>query len=416
VIVVLLSLAPVVLISTPAAAEVAGTIVNYNSGRCLGVTASGFADGVWANQWGCAGASSQSWTLQQVGTDTFRIINDNSGRCLDVMGGTGALADGIHIHEFLCLSVAQTNQLWRFEDMGPYAGSTRWYRIKAVHSGRCLSVDSSYTGDMNSPNGSPNPPGLGMNQWGCIPVPGGPFGAHTAQLWRLNKPPTRTATCTLQSHVQRLQLQPTSGAADAMSSAVRKTVFAFPSCASSAFIAHPGAHLGLGSNGTSGLVEVGFRTTQEADGAQSDGIFSEIMFASNVYSSQTKDNPLYANMVLHGTVCGRYPSNDTTVGFTLQLYLGRWYTWTSCQSWPLWNFDPGGSFIGKPAVEFELYNNEGVRAGGGKFAEQWSMTYRGAGNITETPIGFACQSGVPNMTTSWNGSTWTISEGTGQSC
>ena len=55
---------------TPASAEVVGTIVNYNSGKCLGVTAGGFGDGVWANQWGCVGNSSQSWTLQRVGSDT----------------------------------------------------------------------------------------------------------------------------------------------------------------------------------------------------------------------------------------------------------------------------------------------------------------------------------------------------------
>ena len=327
--------------SAPATAEVAGMIVNWNSGKCLGVTGGGFGDGVWANQWGCGSGTdpSQNWTLQRVGTDTYRIINNNSRRCLDVMGGTAALGDGVHVHQWICLGLGQTNQIWQIQFMGTNA-SGNWYRIRASHSGKCLGVDSSYLGDMNSPNGPPNPPNYGMNQWGCIAGPA--FGSHVAQLWRLSLPATSLSTCSTRSHVQRLNLQASSTAADAMTSTVRKTAFAFPGCSGAAtgnFVAHPGAHLGLGSNGTSGLVEVGYYTTVGTDGAQTDTVFSEILINGNPYSPAIKDTPGAPGltMQLHGTPCGRFPSNDIATSFTVSLYNGYWYTSTSCPPGALTN-------------------------------------------------------------------------------
>ena len=406
---------------TPASAEVAGTIVNYNSGKCLGVTAGGFGDGVWANQWGCVGNSSQSWTLQRVGSDTYRIINNNSGRCLDVMGGTTALADGVHVHQWICLGLGQTNQIWQLQYMGAQGGYN-WYRIRAMHSGKCLGVDNSYSGDMNSPNGPPNvAPNYGMNQWGCIA--GAALGGHVAQVWRLNLPATSLSTCATRSHVQRLNLQPSSTVADIMTSTVRKTVFAFPGCAGAVggnFVAHPGAHLGLGFGGISGLVEVGYYTTVGADGAQTDTVFSEILFNNNAYSTAVKDSAGAAGLTMqfHGTPCGRFPSNDITTTFSLQNFNGSWYTSTSCPPGGLAVFPNGGVAVGLPAVEFELSNFEGVRAGGGRYADQWGFTYRGAGGATQTPTGYTCLYSVPNMSAGFptTAASWTLSEGTGPSC
>ncbi len=180
-VVVGLAMSILVAAGPPASAEPLGTVVNVNSGRCLGVNYSSHADGTWANQWDCIGAASQSWTVQKVTGNQYRIINANSGRCLGVIGGPGATNPGAHVEQWQCVSSAYTNQLWLFINLGG-----NYYQIRAVHSGMCMGVDYSYTGNIVA---NVSPPGYGINQWPCL-TGSAPGGAHPAQTWLVSSLPT----------------------------------------------------------------------------------------------------------------------------------------------------------------------------------------------------------------------------------
>lgn len=54
---------------------------------------------------------SQRWTLDEVTPGVFRLINRNSGKCLDIKDHTAA--DGNHIHQWDCQANAR-NQQWVF--------------------------------------------------------------------------------------------------------------------------------------------------------------------------------------------------------------------------------------------------------------------------------------------------------------
>jgi Ricin-type beta-trefoil lectin domain-like len=371
--------------ANPAAAEPTGDMSAYTSQgptgvvspswrRCIGINASGQANSILANQWDCLGALSQLWSLQEVYSGTFRIINQNSGRCLDVIGGTGAISSGIHVQQFLCLSVSQTNQLWRFELVQNLSGTIGWYRIRAVHSNLCLSVDAGYSGNTNPPVD-----GIGMNQWECLPGTTGPNGTNGAQVWRLSKASTTIGGCALKSHVQQLVAQPGQGVGvfDGMYSRVRMTPYAFPQCApNGSFVAEPGAHIGLGSTGSAGAVETGFYVRQLGDGAQSNDVFSEFFLGGNRINADSN----ILSLGIAGTLCGRWPSNDQTADFKVSLVSGYWVTWTGCYG-NMQGYSSGGWTIGRPAIEFELYNLDGLRIGD-MFAQHTLISYRRALNGT----------------------------------
>ncbi|WP_243751686.1 RICIN domain-containing protein [Niastella caeni] len=57
--------------------------MNVNSNMCLDVTAGSTSNGALIQQWGYAGSYNQQWTIEGTGDGYFKIINRNSGKCLD---------------------------------------------------------------------------------------------------------------------------------------------------------------------------------------------------------------------------------------------------------------------------------------------------------------------------------------------
>lgn len=69
------------------------------------------ADGVATQQSTCTGASNQRWRFEDLGDDTSRVVNVNSGKVLDVADcGT---ADGTAVRQWTWLNNAC--QQWRLQ-------------------------------------------------------------------------------------------------------------------------------------------------------------------------------------------------------------------------------------------------------------------------------------------------------------
>jgi hypothetical protein len=91
-----------------------------NSNRCLDIAGGPGAvtNGDIAQQWGCLGyyQTNQKWYLTGYTAPDGRTITQfnamHSGKCLDVLGGPGAINNGTQVVQWECLGTAQTNQQW----------------------------------------------------------------------------------------------------------------------------------------------------------------------------------------------------------------------------------------------------------------------------------------------------------------
>ena len=118
-------------------ASAATTVVVQHSGQCLDVRGGPQAtqDGARIEQWPCTGATNQSWTLENTGNSRFRLVAQNSSKCIEtISGGTAA---GTGLHQMPCNST--TAQLWTRR----YTPSTGAYSFVHVASNLCLTVPGS---------------------------------------------------------------------------------------------------------------------------------------------------------------------------------------------------------------------------------------------------------------------------------
>jgi hypothetical protein len=113
-------------------------IINNYTGRCLDVTGGPAAtgDGVYTELWDCSNESNQAWTLTAPTFAPNQMMSMWSGKCLDVTGGTSATGDGVPIEQWTCSG--QSNEAWTVQDMGGYQ-----YEIIAHNSGKCLDIVNS---------------------------------------------------------------------------------------------------------------------------------------------------------------------------------------------------------------------------------------------------------------------------------
>ncbi|WP_412075983.1 RICIN domain-containing protein [Streptomyces xanthophaeus] len=170
--------APTAGLRTPAAFGEAGSngaqIMNgpfriraVHSNKCLDVAGGtdADADGVNVHQWTCLGyeQSNQKWFTNAIDNSRVFIVAGHSANCLDVAGGTGAVGDGVNVHQWTCLGIAQTNQQWTLDHLG-----NGRFHIRAVHSGKCLDVAGG-TGAVGD--------GVNVHQWTCL------GDAQTNQQW-----------------------------------------------------------------------------------------------------------------------------------------------------------------------------------------------------------------------------------------
>lgn len=145
---------------TPTAPPPAGaeTLTARHSGKLLDVFDASVTDGANVVQWSANGQANQRWRVQAVGDGYHQIVSVNSGKCLDVYGGTGATGDGVRVAQWTCHGGA--NQQWRLQDVG--GGHAQ---LVARHSNKCLDVSNASLAD-----------GAQAVQWSC--------GTGTNQHWR----------------------------------------------------------------------------------------------------------------------------------------------------------------------------------------------------------------------------------------
>jgi GH43 family beta-xylosidase len=133
-------------------------IVNRNSGKCLEVAGGSAADGANIQQWTCNGGANQRWRLEDLADDTSRIVNAATGKPADVANCSAA--DGAGIRQWTWLN----NTCQRFRLI--YTATNGWVRIVNQNSGRVADVANCSTAD-----------GADVRQWTWL--------NNTCQQWSL---------------------------------------------------------------------------------------------------------------------------------------------------------------------------------------------------------------------------------------
>lgn len=109
-------------------------LVNANSGRCLDVAEDSRLPGGNVQQGTCNGLGPQQWTLRARGGNQFTLTARNSGYCLDVQDGSQP--PGANVRQWHCNSLAAQDCGWRMSvaattgsSLGPAASV--WTRPRA---------------------------------------------------------------------------------------------------------------------------------------------------------------------------------------------------------------------------------------------------------------------------------------------
>jgi endoglucanase len=111
-------------------------IVNQSSGKCVDVVGASTANAAEIVQYTCGGAANQLWALHDLGNGYHNLVAQHSGKCLDV--NNASTADGAAVIQYTCGS--GNNQQWQLRSVtGGYV------EIVARHSGKCLDVPASST-------------------------------------------------------------------------------------------------------------------------------------------------------------------------------------------------------------------------------------------------------------------------------
>ncbi|WP_373501932.1 RICIN domain-containing protein [Desulfococcus sp.] len=109
-------------------------IVSLKSGRVADVAGYSRKNGANVQLFRDFGSRNQRWRLVPAGEDRFRILAVHSGKCLTVQ--SGGKPDRANVHQFVCGS--GSGQTWRIQ---PYPHSDTAYRIVSRKSGKALDVD-----------------------------------------------------------------------------------------------------------------------------------------------------------------------------------------------------------------------------------------------------------------------------------
>jgi hypothetical protein len=167
-------LASMVWLAAPSLAATSGRfqIRAVHSDKCMDVRGgtNATADYTPVQQYQClsGGQTNQWWYFHQTGDgSTFYVTAQNSGKCLDVRGGTGATGNGVALQQYTCLGYAQSNQRWYLLD----SPDRMTFNLVAAHSGRCADVTGGIgaTGDY-----------IPVQQYDCLGL------SQTNQRWYLS--------------------------------------------------------------------------------------------------------------------------------------------------------------------------------------------------------------------------------------
>ncbi|RKP54415.1 hypothetical protein D7Z26_13770 [Cohnella endophytica] len=135
-------------------------IVNRNSGKVLDVKDQSTADGAIIQQWSYSGGNNQKWVFTQVTGGYWKIKSVNSGKLMDISGAS--TADGAANIQWP--DNGGNNQQWQLVDAG-----NGYYKIKNRNSEKILDISGASTAD-----GAPDiqwPDIGGTNQmWQILPA------------------------------------------------------------------------------------------------------------------------------------------------------------------------------------------------------------------------------------------------------
>ncbi|WDV55423.1 family 43 glycosylhydrolase [Streptomyces coeruleorubidus] len=144
-----------------AAKPTAYTLVNRNSGKCLDVAGGSSADGTNVHQWSCNGGANQRWKVEDLGDDTSRLVNAATGKVLDT--AECSAADGADLRQWSWLN----NKCQRYRLV--YTASDDYVRIVNESTGKVADVT-----DCGTANGADVRQWTWLNnncqQWKLVPT------------------------------------------------------------------------------------------------------------------------------------------------------------------------------------------------------------------------------------------------------
>jgi hypothetical protein len=123
-------------------------VISQNSGKCLDLNGGSALDGTAIIQWGCHGGVNQQWRPMLRGRGFFEVSVAQTGKCLTVKDASQE--NGADIVETPCGGY-QGNQLWYLLPFGP-----NYQTIRNVNSSKCLDVRDVSRDD-----------GAAIQQWDC---------------------------------------------------------------------------------------------------------------------------------------------------------------------------------------------------------------------------------------------------------
>lgn len=113
-------------------------IINRNSGKALDVFNNLTANGSRVDQWTYNGGNNQRWVVTQLGGGQYKIVGVQSGRALDVVSQSTADGASIDIWDYN----GGENQKWLL-----LPTSSGYYKVISAHSARLLDVNGGSSAD-----------------------------------------------------------------------------------------------------------------------------------------------------------------------------------------------------------------------------------------------------------------------------
>jgi hypothetical protein len=132
-------------------------VINRNSGKVLDVASQSTANGANVQQWTWNSGANQQWNVTGLGNGQYSMVGVQSGKYLDVNGAS--TADGANVQ--MWQNTGGNNQKFTFT-----LTDSNYFRITAVHSGKVLEVANGSTTD-----------GANVQQWAWT--------GSNNQQWRL---------------------------------------------------------------------------------------------------------------------------------------------------------------------------------------------------------------------------------------
>jgi hypothetical protein len=122
--------------------------INRNSGKCVNVAGGSSDNGAWIQQYHCDNTPAAKFLFLQNREGYYEISNQNSRKCIDIEYGWSH--NGARTQQFNC-NGSQTQQ-WRLVDLG-----NGYYNFVGRLSNRCLDVPWADTADR-----------VVLNLWDCV--------------------------------------------------------------------------------------------------------------------------------------------------------------------------------------------------------------------------------------------------------